>query len=91
MTHEQHKILRANTIADAHGKSCRCCQEFNEVMGSETPSGLAWAQAWDDYKPFREYLTARGIDPASVVSAAVFTTWEPRQSMQDRCQLPSDS
>ncbi len=48
--------------------------DFTAMVASSAPSDPTLAAAYQAYAPFRAYLTANSVDPASVLSAAVFTT-----------------
>jgi hypothetical protein len=44
------------------------------TLAASRPNGDAGLEhAWDQYQPFRDYLTAQTIDPLTIAGAAVFT------------------
>ncbi|MDI7267611.1 MAG: hypothetical protein QME96_06425 [Myxococcota bacterium] len=49
--------------------------DFSAVVSPDRPAGDPdLVRAWNAYAPFRDYLAAEGIAPASILVAAVFTT-----------------
>jgi hypothetical protein len=51
--------------------------DFVAMLASAAPADEALTGAWEAYAPFRTWLDDSGTDPASILSAAVFTTQEP--------------
>ncbi len=48
--------------------------DFAAMLSGSRPTGDdALATAWDKYQPFRDFLAAKSIDPASIAGATVFT------------------
>src|SRR5262249_32665407 len=51
------------------------------VLGATRPPAAALGPAWDQFAPFRAYMTSKGVAAASVMNAAVFTTADPTAHM----------
>ncbi len=56
--------------------------DFVAVMSPNAPSEPVLASAWTAYKPFRDWLTAKSVNPDSVLTAAVFTVGHASQPAQ---------
>ena len=48
--------------------------DFDAVMGASAPADATLAAAWTAYAPLRAWCTKKGIDPSTLLTAAVFTT-----------------
>jgi predicted esterase len=53
------------------------------LLGSSAPNDSALDAAYAAYAPFRDYLAATNIEPASILNASVFTVGEVRDIMAD--------
>src|SRR5207245_382923 len=51
--------------------------DFVAMLSASAPSDPTLARAYTAYAPLRAYLAARGIDPGTILDAAVFTTQNP--------------
>ena len=51
--------------------------DFGPMLAASPPSDARLTHAYNAYRPLREYLAARMIDPNTILSAAVFTTQRP--------------
>ena len=51
-------------------------EDFAAMLAEARPSG-ALGDAWDAYQPLRDWIAESGTDPATIASAAVFTTGDP--------------
>jgi hypothetical protein len=70
--------LTTGVQVDGGGAAVARDEDFNAVLAMEPPADPVRARAHAAYAPFRRYLQARMIDPATVLVAAVFTTQRPR-------------
>jgi hypothetical protein len=69
--------------AEVSGASAAQDADFAAVMSATRPTGdAALEHAWDQYAPFRDYLTAEGIAPSTVAGAAVFTVQDAASRMR---------
>jgi hypothetical protein len=58
--------------------------DFLAMLAAEAPEGdPALADAWTSYAPLRSWLAATGVDPNSLLNAAVFTTQTYRDDVPD--------
>ncbi|NMC69594.1 MAG: hypothetical protein GYA57_05935 [Myxococcales bacterium] len=70
-----YAVVLTTGVLDAAGRPMTQDADFALVVGPSRPAGDdAAARAWDAYAPFRAYLAHDGIDPASILVAAQFTT-----------------
>lgn len=51
------------------------------VLGATRPTDADLGAAWDQFAPFRAYLSSHSIAPSTVINAAVFTTADPTVHM----------
>ena len=68
---------------DANGQPVKRDPHFTAVLSDVPPADPALAAAHVKYAPFRAYLAAQTIEPATILVAAVFTTSNPRALMAD--------
>lgn len=61
--------------------------QFDAVMGNSAPSDAALAAAHAAYAPFRQYLTAKGIAPSTILNAAVFTVGDPLAEVRELARV----
>jgi len=54
---------------------------FGPLLGATAPAAPAAARAWRAYAPFRAWLGTAGVAPDTVLTAAVFTTQDPRRAV----------
>ncbi|MCB9554862.1 MAG: hypothetical protein H6707_02080 [Deltaproteobacteria bacterium] len=73
-------LLRSG-ITNSEGQALVADQDFKVVVSDTEPSDSDEKAAWQAYAPLRSYLKDKGIDPATVVSAAVFTTGDPQAKL----------
>lgn len=57
--------------------------QFAAMLANSAPSDAKLATAYTKYAKLRSYLSARSIDPATILNATVFTTDDPVQPMRD--------
>ena len=60
--------------------------DFKTMLGDSMPSDSEMKEAWKKYTPLRKYLASQkasdlGVSKASIISAAVFTTYDPTERM----------
>ena len=55
--------------------------DFVSMMAASAPADPNLAVAWDKYAKLRQYLADEGIDPSTLLNAAVFTTSDPTKVM----------
>ncbi len=53
------------------------------LLGASAPSDSALAAGYAAYAPFRDYLEANTIEPATILNAAVFTVGNVRDTMEE--------
>jgi predicted esterase len=73
-------LLRAG-IKDSTGASATQDADFKLVIGESEPADPEEKAAWNAYAPLRAYLKDKAIPAADLLSAAVFTTMDPRARM----------
>lgn len=66
-------------VRDSMGRPVQRDADFSLMMAEAAPSDPVKARAHATFAPFRQYLTAQRIDPATVIVATVFTTQQPRR------------
>lgn len=70
-----YAVVLAAGIRSSASEAFSRDDDFAAMLRSTPPSGDADLEAaWQAYRPFRDYLTAEGIDPGTLLAAAVFTT-----------------
>jgi hypothetical protein len=70
-----YAVVLTNGVHDVTGAAMVPDADFTQVVGPARPTGDdVVARAWDAYAPFRAYLAHDGIDPATILVAAQFTT-----------------
>lgn len=57
--------------------------QFETMLANEVPSDPTLAVAYARYTPLRTYLSEHGIDPDTILTAAVFTTDDPLLPMRE--------
>jgi len=78
-----YAVVLTDGVRDAAGRPMVQDADFALVVGPSRPTGDdAAARAWDAYAPFRAYLAHDGIDPASILVAAQFTTQDVPSLLQ---------
>jgi pimeloyl-ACP methyl ester carboxylesterase len=76
-----YAVLLRGGIKDASGASAAQDADFKLVIGESEPADAEEKAAWNAYAPLRAYLKEKSIPLADVLSAAVFTTMDPRARM----------
>ena len=76
-----YAVLLRKGIKDDKGAEAAQDDDFKAMVAATEPSDADLKKAWQAYAPLRAYLTDKAIDPATVLSAAVFTTMDPRARM----------
>ncbi len=51
--------------------------DLTAVLGATQPTDVDLAAAWTKHAAFRDYLTRKAIDPATIANVAVFTVGDP--------------
>lgn len=67
---------------DAQGAAIERSENFLAMLSDTAPTDTALAAAWGTFQPFRSYLTDKGIDPTTVLTATVITTSPVREPMR---------
>jgi pimeloyl-ACP methyl ester carboxylesterase len=70
-------LLRAG-IKDSKGNPAGQDKDFKLMLGEVAPEDAEEKAAWTAYAPLRAYLKDKAIAESDVLSAAVFTTMNPR-------------
>ncbi len=73
-------------VRDADGGSPQQDADLTVLLGDERPGSDGdnrLVPGWDAYAPLRDFLTEVEGDPASVATAAVFTTGDPARSSRN--------
>ncbi len=76
-----YAVLLRGGIKDASGALAAQDADFKLVIGESEPADAEEKAAWTAYAPLRAYLKDKTIPTADVLSAAVFTTMDPRARM----------
>ena len=76
-----YAVLLREGIKKEDGTAAVQDADFAAMVSETEPTDADLKAAWDVYKPLREYLADQEINPATVLSAAVFTTMNPRRRM----------
>jgi hypothetical protein len=61
--------------------------EFSAMLAPTPPADTALTSAYAAYKPLRDYITAKSIDAATLVNAAVFTVGHPEKEIANIQQV----
>lgn len=70
--------------ADQKGdKIPKQAEDMALLVSDASPKDDAQVAAWKTYEPLRIWLKKAGVPAKRVIAGSVFTTWEPRQQMQD--------
>lgn len=76
----RYAFVLTRALRDAAGAPVRASAAMASLRAGQTPAGDRGAAAQALYAPLWEALRAKGIDPATVVAATVFTTGDaPRE------------
>lgn len=67
--------------APALGGTFARAPDFDAMMQTSMPSEPALVPAWSAYAPLRAWAADTGVDPATILVAAVFTTQDPTALM----------
>ncbi len=79
-----YAVVFTTGVRDAAGLALAPDADFAQVVRSTRPTGDdAAARAWDAYAPFRAFLAHDGIDPATVLVAAQFTTQDVPATLRE--------
>ncbi len=76
-----YAVLLRKGILDNAGKPAAQDGDFATMLQAGAPTDTDLKAAWEAYQPLRDYMKDKGITNASVISAAVFTTMNPRAKM----------
>ena len=68
-------------VTTADGTALARDADFDAVMAAERPADASLGHAWDAYAPFRAWLSTAGRDPATILTATVWTTQDPTALM----------
>ena len=75
-------MLKGIKGSGAAGVELQPSPDFTAMLGATAPTEARQALAWPGYQPLRSYLTAQSIDPATVLSATVFTVGDPQRLLK---------
>ena len=78
-----YAVLLRKGIKDEKGVEVAQDADFALMLAQTAPSDAELQAAWQAYQPLRDYLADKTIDPATVLSAAVYTTMDPRAKMRN--------
>lgn len=82
-----YAVLLRKGIAQEGGSLLAQDDDFKTVIGDAEPTDADEKAAWQAYAPLRAFLKdttqhdGKALDPNTVISAAVFTTMNPRKKM----------
>jgi hypothetical protein len=76
-----YAVLLRKGILDNDGNPVVQDDDFKLMLQASAPADAEVKAAWQAYQPLRDYLTDQALDPSEVLSAAVFTTMNPRARM----------
>ncbi|HWA74565.1 MAG TPA: hypothetical protein VG937_19605 [Polyangiaceae bacterium] len=76
-----YAVYVTDGLRDAAGGSVAPSENLTALLGAATPSDRKLAAAHARYAPLREYLAARDIDPATLVTASVISVGAVRDPM----------
>lgn len=76
-------VYVSTVMRDKNGLAIKRSPQFEAMLADTPPSDPALAAAYDAYMPFRTYLTAAAVDPATILNATVITTGQVRSPMAD--------
>ncbi len=78
-----YAVLMRKGIKNTDGELAQQDADFKTVIDDQEPTDADEKAAWQAYAPLRAFLADAtvAIDPSTVVSAAVFTTMDPRHRM----------
>jgi predicted esterase len=69
-----YAVVLTAGVRDVDGNRMARDPDFEQLLNPSRPGDDALGSAWDAYAPFRAYLDRDGVDPGSILVAAVFTT-----------------
>ncbi len=73
-----YAVLITDTARGEDGQQLEQDADFAAMLQEERPQQTRLVEAWNAYRPLREYLIAQSIPAASIKGAAVYTTGDPR-------------
>ncbi len=76
-----YAALLTTALRDTQGQPVVRDEAFGPLLGPTAPAAPAAARAWHAYAPLRAWLATAGVAPDTVLTAAVFTTQNPRQAI----------
>ncbi|MCA9670058.1 MAG: hypothetical protein KC503_30895 [Myxococcales bacterium] len=76
-----YAVLLRKGIKDNQGAAAQQDDDFAPMLASAGPADADLKAAWDKYQPLRDYIADQQIDGSTILSAAVFTTMDPRRKM----------
>jgi predicted esterase len=76
-----YAAILTTALRDTAGQPVVRDSDFGPLLGATAPSAPAAARAWRAYAPLRAWLGTAGLAPDSVLTAAVFTTQDPRRAV----------
>ena len=76
-----YAVMLKKGLTDETGKAVAVDKDFKVVLGNTAPSDADEKAAWNAYQPLRDYLGDKGLNPDDYLTAAVFTTMDPRARM----------
>jgi pimeloyl-ACP methyl ester carboxylesterase len=53
--------------------------DFDAMLADSAPGDADLKAAWEQYKPLRDWIADTGVDPDTILNAAVFTTQQPTE------------
>jgi hypothetical protein len=78
-----YAVVFTTGVLDADGDAMAREPDFEALLQSTRPAGdEPLGLAWDAYAPFRAYLARDGVDPATILVAAVFTTQDVPRTLE---------
>jgi predicted esterase len=77
-----YAVYVLSTVIGENGETLARDPDFEAMLGITAPGESRLTAAYASFAPFRGYLAAEGIDPATVLTASVFTTSDPDERVQ---------
>lgn len=69
-------ILRTG-VTDTDGNPVERDEDFGAMLQDSEPEQARLIEPWQRYQPLRDWAADQGVDPSTILSAAVFTTGDP--------------
>ncbi|HJN77307.1 MAG TPA: alpha/beta fold hydrolase [Myxococcota bacterium] len=76
-------------VQSATGESASRDEDLDALLSEETPTDARLLVAWNAWSPLRDFFSRNGVDPDTVVGAAVLSTGNPAarvRSIEDRLE-----